>query len=240
MLKSNSQSTFHNRHSTFNNQQSKSFTLIELLVVVAIIAVLVAILLPALKQAREMGRRSLCMNNLRQLYFGGLTYSTDYHDRLPANTAYWSVHQTYYIYYTQPENHGVLFVLGYINHPKVYYCPDLEGTQWAYDTPDNPWLWWCRSSYMYYIAYGKYYGGERNHDKKHMGQVDMLDSNECIMYDVMIESYVHDPRGWNVLYGDGHSKFYSDTEGKVAMYLPILGPNWGAQFNVLEIFNENY
>ncbi len=54
------------------------FTLIELLVVVAIIAVLVAILLPALSQAREMGRRAACGANLHQQGVGFLMYYTDF------------------------------------------------------------------------------------------------------------------------------------------------------------------
>ncbi len=45
----------------------KGFTLIELLVVIAIIAVLMAILFPALNRAREQGKRTMCMGNLKQL-----------------------------------------------------------------------------------------------------------------------------------------------------------------------------
>ena len=43
------------------------FTLVELLVVIAIIALLMAILLPALGRAREMGKRAVCMNQIKQL-----------------------------------------------------------------------------------------------------------------------------------------------------------------------------
>jgi len=60
------------------------FTLIELLVVVAIIAILAALLLPALRQAREQGRRTVCMSNLRQIYAGAAMYAIDADGCLPS------------------------------------------------------------------------------------------------------------------------------------------------------------
>ncbi len=61
----------------------KSFTLIELLVVVAIIAVLVALLLPALASAREMGKRTKCGSNLKQIGLGFNFYIEDNKGKLP-------------------------------------------------------------------------------------------------------------------------------------------------------------
>jgi prepilin-type N-terminal cleavage/methylation domain-containing protein len=61
----------------------RGFTLIELLVVIAILALLISIILPALRKVKDQAKLTICASNQRQLVFGLTSYAVDNNDKLP-------------------------------------------------------------------------------------------------------------------------------------------------------------
>src|SRR5437588_6372831 len=66
-----------------NTRPRGGFTLIELLTVIAVIAILAAIMFPVFAHAREMGRQTTCISNLRQVALAHQMYVQDHDDALP-------------------------------------------------------------------------------------------------------------------------------------------------------------
>ncbi len=114
-------------------KKRKKFTLIELLVVVAIIAILAAMLLPALNKAREKGRNIKCISQLKQIALGGVQYSNDYSDHLIMGRLVKGLGSSSLVSSDPATNNYMTLIEPYVNNRKfdgkaegVYFCPDVE------------------------------------------------------------------------------------------------------------------
>jgi prepilin-type N-terminal cleavage/methylation domain-containing protein len=115
----------------------RAFTLIELLVVIAIIAVLAALLLPALSQAKENGRRTACINNLRQLSLSARLYGLDEEGDFPPRLT-----STFWPAQLQPD---------YVNL-RVLLCPSDPGSFGDDTDPDRAPRSYVMNSFSDYFA----------------------------------------------------------------------------------------
>jgi prepilin-type N-terminal cleavage/methylation domain-containing protein len=139
----------------FNQGRAAAFTLVELLVVMGIIAVLIALLMPALRRARMAAQDVQCMSNLKQLYTASMLYVNDYNGVMPranstwtdssGNTAAynWLVTVDYYLH-VQPASTPLTayqtdlnFVCPTCGQPRVAPNANQYGMNWLIDMGKN-------------------------------------------------------------------------------------------------------
>ncbi len=226
------------------------FTLIELLVVVAIIAVLVAILLPALAKSREQARRILCLSQIKQVATAALMYAGVNNDNFPPT--FWagrewpqglSCGSPQGMLYRGP---GLLYHLGYLGKGTVLWCPAL-GSNAPYSLEKNyPYLDvaftdFCYGSYCYRCSTIDFDGNgfdpaDIKPNSEFQGlRLSSLDRPKAVMADYFLHgsssysSHIsHDGTGiYNVAYTDGSARPYNDTSGKING----IGNGYGYAYN---------
>lgn len=107
------------RHKNPDARTGKAFTLVELLVVMSIIAILLALLLPTIRRAKEQSNRIICQKNLRDIWNGVVVYSTEFNDRIPFLVRGDVADDPF-----DPKNpQAVGVVLGPYVGPRAFICP---------------------------------------------------------------------------------------------------------------------
>ncbi|MFZ2655850.1 MAG: prepilin-type N-terminal cleavage/methylation domain-containing protein [Victivallales bacterium] len=152
-----------------NTAAKTAFTLIELLIVIAIIAILAAMLLPALKNAKDVAQRAVCASNMKQTYYGLISYYEDFNRYWPYGSDYYATggYQAAWpdVYYNKNfpsldasltskganpySNAGIamLYANGYVPNARVFYCPSNKIRNY-----EEYWLRSFATGYCYRVA----------------------------------------------------------------------------------------
>ncbi|MBI4025520.1 MAG: type II secretion system protein [Verrucomicrobia bacterium] len=214
---------------------SRAFTLIELLVVVAIISILAALLMPALRKAKEHADSTACVNNLRQLYLSFCLYVDD-HDNIPPPAYSWNPPTFNWTWWS------FLYNRGYVKQPNA--------TQWVSLIEKNG-IMMCPSvrydrNYYWYVnplvnntpecSYGMNLdlgseGGRDANWKRIARPSETLLFSDITRYNDSFILYagkanaisVRHFGGSNLIFADGHGQWYT---GPAPYILPTNSNNW--------------
>jgi prepilin-type N-terminal cleavage/methylation domain-containing protein/prepilin-type processing-associated H-X9-DG protein len=176
-------------------KQNTAFTLIELLVVIAIMALLAALLLPGLSRAKESGRATACLSNLRQVGLALQLYSQDNRNRLP-----WMRDQSLNFTNELPGPETVLS--NYLGNVLVLKCP--SDRQRLFESTGSSYSW---NSLL------------NGQDAEHLEAFGISFSPHQIpvMFDKdKFHAARGDKKGQNFLYADGHIRNLLAIEGTIS------------------------
>ena len=202
-----------------------AFTLIELLVVIAVVAMLIAVLAPAMHSVREQARKVRCGTNLKGIGLGLASFANANDDALPkpCYSTGSSPIQAYVCYDIakpeSPQQFAQLLAEGYIGpSPRILYCPSFSDEYDEY-TADGPWGTCYRDNYIR----ASYHYAPQSRDRDPLGlpmisskpRLSDLEQTTSIATDKIdtwdtIAHQSSQTRGINALFVDGAVRFCNE------------------------------
>lgn len=120
----------------------RGFTAVELLVAIAVIAILLGILMPAVRHVRASAHCATCMGNLRQAHQSVCAYAAMHDDRAPLGYRAGRKQWNSMIYSATAQRFvlfGALYQQGLMQPPAAFFCPAERDPRSMFDVPENPW-----------------------------------------------------------------------------------------------------
>jgi type II secretory pathway pseudopilin PulG len=258
---------FHHRNDGSPNRPSQdgAFTLVDLVVVIAVLALLAAMLLPAMADARFKGGRMQCASNLRQIGVGSMIYANDYNNWLPPgqgganpvnmiNGLFYTRYAWNYDVANQPtrvpssftnsfvgskfQNAGYLYPLQQAGDGGILFCPD----QWGTGIGANNYLPLLTTDSMGVLrssyAYNPRVINPQVDNLRKYQKTSQLEPHKLFAVDFFVGFFGHvRERGWNVLFTDGGVNFSRNERAYQLIPLEIqyYGSNTEEIFNSLEL-----